>query len=248
VGHDGHGSELEQELRARGIEPDLLVWAGGVHTFTYTKLLNERTGVEDLPRVDFINTRPLTEKIERQVLDRLWEAAPAFDAILVADQAETHSGGVVTQAVRQQVADLAHRFPGKTFLADSRTRVEHFRGVPVKPNQDEAEAASRRLVGRVDHRLLLERVGGPFLYVTHGPRGVLVVQATGETWVPARPIDNPVDVCGAGDSFSAGAAVALSITGSAIDAARFGNLVASVTIMKKGTGTASPDEVRAADL
>ena len=27
-------------------------------------------------------------------------------------------------------------------------------------------------------------------------------------------------------------------------AARFGNLVASITIMKKGTGTASPDELR----
>jgi sugar/nucleoside kinase (ribokinase family) len=29
-------------------------------------------------------------------------------------------------------------------------------------------------------------------------------------------------------------------------AARFGNLVASITIMKKGTGTASPEEVLAA--
>ncbi len=28
---------------------------------------------------------------------------------------------------------------------------------------------------------------------------------------------------------------------------RFGNLVASITIMKKGTGTASPEEVLAAD-
>jgi rfaE bifunctional protein kinase chain/domain len=248
VGHDGHGSELEQALRARGIEPDLLVWGGGVQTFTYTKLLNERTGVEDLPRVDFINTRPLTEKVERQVLDRLWEAAPAFDAILVADQAETHWGGVVTDAVRQQIADLARRFPAKTLLADSRTRVEHFRGVAVKPNQEEAEAACRRLVGRADHRALLERVGGPFLYVTHGPRGVLVVEAAGETWVPARPLEKPVDICGAGDSFSAGAALALAVTGSPAAGARLGNLVASVTIMKPGTGTASPDEVRAADL
>jgi rfaE bifunctional protein kinase chain/domain len=247
VGHDGNASDLEQELRARGVQTDLLVWASGVQTFTYTKLINERTGVEDLPRVDFINTRPLTEKVERQVLDRLWEAASAFDVIVVADQAETHSGGVVTEAVRQQVADLARRFPGKTFLADSRTRVEHFRGVPVKPNQDEAEAASRRLVGRVDHRLLLERVSGPFLYVTHGPRGVLVVQPAGETWVPARPVDNPVDVCGAGDSFSAGAALALAVTRSPVAAARFGNLVASITITKPGTGTASPDELRAAD-
>ncbi|MDP2998007.1 MAG: PfkB family carbohydrate kinase, partial [Bryobacterales bacterium] len=50
-------------------------------------------------------------------------------------------------------------------------------------------------------------------------------------------------ICGAGDSFSAGAAMALAAGGSPAQAARFGNLVASITIMKKGTGTASPDEV-----
>ena len=55
----------------------------------------------------------------------------------------------------------------------------------------------------------------------------------------------PVDICGAGDSFSAGASVALAVTGSPLEAARFGNLVASITIMKKGTGTATPEELLA---
>jgi sugar/nucleoside kinase (ribokinase family) len=48
---------------------------------------------------------------------------------------------------------------------------------------------------------------------------------------------------GAGDSFSAGAALALAITGSAAEAARFGNLVASIAIAKRGGGIASPAEV-----
>ena len=52
-----------------------------------------------------------------------------------------------------------------------------------------------------------------------------------------------MDICGAGDSFSAGAALALRVTGDPLAAAAFGNLVASVTIMKKGTGTASPEEL-----
>jgi sugar/nucleoside kinase (ribokinase family) len=52
-----------------------------------------------------------------------------------------------------------------------------------------------------------------------------------------------VDICGAGDSFSAGAALALKATGDPMAAASFGNLAASITIMKKGTGTASPSEV-----
>jgi bifunctional ADP-heptose synthase (sugar kinase/adenylyltransferase) len=55
-----------------------------------------------------------------------------------------------------------------------------------------------------------------------------------------------LDICGAGDSFSAGAGVALTICRSPIEAARVGNLIASITIMKKGTGTASVEEARAA--
>jgi sugar/nucleoside kinase (ribokinase family) len=37
--------------------------------------------------------------------------------------------------------------------------------------------------------------------------------------------------------------MALAVTRSPVEAARFGNLVAAITIMKKGTGTASPAEV-----
>jgi sugar/nucleoside kinase (ribokinase family) len=40
--------------------------------------------------------------------------------------------------------------------------------------------------------------------------------------------------------------MALAATGDAVAAAAFGNRVASVTIMKKGTGTATPAEVLAA--
>ena len=74
----------------------------------------------------------------------------------------------------------------------------------------------------------------------------MVVDDRGSSWVPTRRVENPVDICGAGDSFSAGAALALKVTGDAVAAAHFGNLVASITIMKKGTGTASPGEILAA--
>jgi sugar/nucleoside kinase (ribokinase family) len=75
----------------------------------------------------------------------------------------------------------------------------------------------------------------------------VIIEGGEETQVPTRPVGDPVDVCGAGDAFSAGAALALAVTGSPISAARFGNLVSSITIMKKGTGTASPAEVIAAE-
>ena len=246
IGDDGFGVELSRALGARGISSELLVRTSAMQTFTYTKVMDVRTGVEDQPRLDFINTQPLPVAVERQILDNLQMAVESFDVILISDQAETSQGGVVTPAVRQLLAELAPQYPERIFWVDSRARIHLFRHVIVKPNRQEAENACRELFGRVDFPALRRTVESKLMFVTGGGEGVMTVGESGEAWVRTRPVAHPVDICGAGDSFSAGAALALRVTGSAADAARLGNLVASITIMKKGTGTASPQEVLAA--
>jgi sugar/nucleoside kinase (ribokinase family) len=170
----------------------------------------------------------------------------SFSAILISDQAETAAGGVVTPALRRLIEELAAVYRDRVFFADSRRRIHLFRGVVAKPNRQEAETACRELFGRVDYSALLRHIGSPLMIVTHGAEGAAVVRPDREQWAPARKVANPVDICGAGDSFSAGCAMALAAGAPAEDAALMGNLVASVTIMKKGTGTASPEEVLAA--
>ena len=245
-GEDGFGFELERALRVRGIAADLMVKISPWQTFTYTKLFNSQTGIEDQPRTDFISTKPLPADAEKLFLHTLASAVEGFDVILVADQAETSAGGVVTPAVREAIIALAGKYPQKIFLADSRRRLHGFRKVMVKPNRAEAEAACAQLGEGVNFTRLREWLEAPVLFVTHGPRGALVVREGNEAWAPARAVDKPVDICGAGDSFAAGTALAMAVTGDPVQAAGFGNLVASITIMKKGTGTASPQEVLAA--
>jgi rfaE bifunctional protein kinase chain/domain len=237
VGDDGFGWELDRALERHGIGHDMLVRAPGVQTFTYTKLINESTGCEDLPRVDFIHP-----ELPCDVADRLEQAAQQYDVVLVSDQAETAAGGVVTPRMREVLAQIR----GPLVWVDSRLRAELFRGVVVKPNYVEAEAACLRGLGRVDFEALRRHMQAPLLVITRGAGGALVVDARGMVPVPTRPVERPVDICGAGDSFSAGAALALRVTGDPLAAVRFGNLVASITIMKPGTGTASPEELLAA--
>jgi len=247
AGDDGFGYELKLALTERGISPDLLVVSSAISTFTYTKLLNSETGEEDRPRVDFIRTQPLPEPVEREIIDRLRAAAAGYDVLLVSDQAETSHGGVVTPRVRDALGEIASENPGKIVWVDSRMRSHLFRGAILKPNEREAAEACAATVGRTDYQALRQHTGAKLMFVTKGSSGVVVVDESGEHLVPTVAVGRPVDICGAGDSFSAGASIALAASGSAHDAARFGNLVASITIMKKGTGSASPDEVRKAD-
>jgi rfaE bifunctional protein kinase chain/domain len=244
IGNDGFGFELKQALRVRGMEPEMLVETPGLQTFTYTKVINSETGVEDYPRLDFVSVKPLAAKVEEELVRRLNLYAPEFEVILVSDQAETDQGGVVTARLREALADLARKNPRKVVWVDSRMRPELFRGVIVKPNEDEARAAVARLHAQ-NYRKLFQTIQGPLLLVTHGGEGVLVMDEVRDVWVKTTPVSNPVDICGAGDSFSAGAACAFAVTRDAEESARFGNMVASITIMKKGTGTASPAELLA---
>jgi rfaE bifunctional protein kinase chain/domain len=245
VGADGFGYELERALEARRIGTGLLVRAAGVPTFTYTKLLNCRTGEEDLPRLDFVNIRPPAPETERELAARFERAAADYDVILVSDQAETETGGAITAPLREAASRTAKAHPGTVVWVDSRMRAEHFRGVIVKPNRREAEESCLRAMGRVDFPALRAHMQAPLLIVTHGGEGAEVFSTSGSRRVAGRAIERPVDICGAGDSFSAGASMALRVTGDPIAAVEFGNLVASITIMKKGTGTASPGEVLA---
>lgn len=233
VGRDGFGWELKEALEARGIDGSRLVEAAGVQTFTYTKVINGKTGEEDRPRLDFIVNRPMTVAVEQAVIGQL---GGEWDAVIVSDQAETGAGGVVTAAVREAIQ-------GKLVWVDSRARAELFRGVILKPNEREAEEACLRAFGEVDFGRLRALTESPLLVVTHGGRGARLYTAAGDTWVATRPVERPVDICGAGDSFTAGAVCALAVTGDMRRAAEFGNQVAAITIMKKGTGTASPEEL-----
>ena len=249
IGRDGFGHELRGALRERGIETDLLIDSDAIQTFTYTKLINAETGVEDLPRVDFVNTGPLADNIEREIAERFSARLPDFDAVVVCDQAETARGGVVTPLLREILCRASYRYQDKAFVADSRTRIQLFRGVIATPNEFEARQACLQEFGEVDYRRLQRKIGAGALVVTAGARGAWLVDRCGQRLIATRPQPEPVDTCGAGDSLSAGLAIALAAGADLESAVRFGMIVAGVTVGKPGTGSASPGEVQAmADL
>ena len=243
IGRDGAGRDLREALDRASIESNLLLEWPGRQTFTYTKLINSETGVEDLPRVDFVNSEPLNAAHEHALVGTFLDSLEEFNTVIVADQAETAHGGSVTDNVRKNVCELAARYPSLVFVADSRRRVEHFRNVIATPNESEAAAACRRAFGVVDYARLHRLIGGPATVATAAERGAWLIDDDGERLLPAPQGVPVVDPCGAGDSLSAGFALALAAGAGTEAALRFGIIVAAVTVGKRGTGKATVEEV-----
>jgi bifunctional ADP-heptose synthase (sugar kinase/adenylyltransferase) len=242
-GDDGEGYELQQalaQLPAVQTRRGLLV-APSRRTPTYTKPILIRTGEQprELNRLDIKNRTPTSLAVEKILIEYLDECWSEIDALIVVDQVSEQNCGVVTDRVRARLAELSAVTPSRFVLVDSRERIREFRNVCVKPNQREAAAfpggpaAFAKSLGRHVFQTLGE--DGIDLYAPEGAR----------TQIPAYPINGPTDIVGAGDSTSAGIACAVMAGATFEQAAAFGNLVASITILQIGvTGTATPDQVR----
>lgn len=251
IGDDGEGYELRQALsRMPGVDMAGIIAAEGRRTPTYTKPMY---GAKELNRLDIKNRTPTPPDVEAAILNRLDDAWPRLDALLVLDQVSEEDCGVVTRRVREHAAMLGERDPSRFILADSRERIGSFRNVCLKPNRDELQrfwslrhGKAALPVGGIPAADLLRQTQRP-VFATCGEEGIQLFkpEETQPILVPSYPVSGPIDICGAGDSCSAGIAAAMVSGATHEQAAAFGNLIASITIQQIGvTGTAAPDQVR----
>jgi len=252
TGDDGEGWELRKDLAALGcdlahlhVEPERV-------TPTYLKPRDRtRSGLEgEHDRYDIKNTQATPRRVEQALLASLDAVLPSVDALVVMDQVREPGRGALTDALIAALTERAPRFPQTVFWADSRGRIRRYRNLTVKVNQFELvgesdPAPDARVPDHVIHaetERLAEFLKAP-VFATAGERGVRVSGPDSAT-VPSVRVAGPVDPTGAGDSFTAGAVLALAAGATRPEAALVGNLVASVTVRQLATtGTAQPSEL-----
>lgn len=243
IGDDGEGYELRQALRLLpAVEQGGIIQAPQRRTPTYTKPMLAK---DELNRLDIKNRTPTPDAIQEHLIELLDEAWPQLDALLVLDQVSEADCGVVTKRVRDHLAELGANEPEKFVMADSREQIELFRKLCVKPNTAEIGEAFLRNAEREGEETFPD---APAIFQTSGADGIWLhrLGSVAPVLVPSYPVSGPIDICGAGDSCSAGIACAMTSGLTHEQAAAFGNLVASITIQQIGvTGTATPDQVRA---
>ena len=139
---------------------------------------------------------------------------------------------------------------------DSRFNLLDFQGLTAAtPNEPEVEAALRIKIGtdnrllEVSGRRLLKKLKMKALLVTRGRDGMALFESGKKpVHIPIHGTDEIADVTGAGDTVIAVFTLALAAGASFYESARLSNYAGGIVVMKHGTATVSPDELRQAIL
>ncbi len=250
VGSDLYGRELRRQLDDLGVDTTRLVIQNeNYDTVTFAKpYVTER----EQPRMDFGFFNQRTEATDEAILAGIRHALETADALIVNQQVP---GSIPNESFIDKANALFTEFAEKVVLLDSRHYGDKFKGIYRKTNDREAAMLNGVEVGLGDDlpledvktyaRRLYEQFSRP-VFLTRGPRGLLIVDCDDLHEVPGIQLLRKLDPVGAGDTVTSALALCLGAGVTPVEAAEFANFAAAVTVQKLyQTGTASGDEVLA---
>jgi D-beta-D-heptose 7-phosphate kinase/D-beta-D-heptose 1-phosphate adenosyltransferase len=248
VGADSAAASLREALRARQVDDTWLIEDQSVETLHKLRIL---AGDQYVVRVDEGETRRPSPDATARLLAHLDDVLQQVDVVVVSD----YGYGAVPDAVIERLRAMKTA-AGPVLVVDAKDvrRFAQVEATLVTPNHLEARLAVEPAVRpnpevqlaeveRVGRRLL-EMVDAQHAAITIAADGVLLLGQDGSaTHLPARPVVH-ADAVGAGDSFTAAAALALAAGGSPVEAARIGIEAAGIAVTKPSTAVVPWEELR----
>ncbi len=248
VGDDEPGRALLHRFRQKRIPLSGILKLKDHVTVTKTRILagQTHTARQQVVRVDREPDAPLNSTAARRLVSAARKYAGASDALLISDYGYGAATPQIFNAIRAGGA-----LKGMPVALDSRYRLLEYTGVTAAtPNEPEVEAALDARIGNDRENLeaaaevVMDRMRLQSLVITRGRDG-MVAFPRGH-----RPIDIPIhgsdqvaDVTGAGDTVIATFTAALAAGADAESAARLANYAGGIVVMKRGTATASREEL-----
>jgi rfaE bifunctional protein kinase chain/domain len=215
------------------------ILAGGIHS-----------AKQQVVRIDRRN-EGITEQHVAAAERAMRRAIKQADAVLVSD----YGSGLVRPRFIAEIA-RALRSSNKRIpvLIDSRYALTRYaRLTACTPNESEVEQVLGVIIN--DNLRALERAGRTILertrmeavLITRGSRGMALFEPNRPTvHIPIYGSDQVTDVTGAGDTVMATVTLALAAGATFEEAARLANYAGGLVVMKRGTATVSPQELREA--
>jgi D-beta-D-heptose 7-phosphate kinase/D-beta-D-heptose 1-phosphate adenosyltransferase len=248
IGRDTAGDQVIAGLKSAGAQTSGVLRLKDRPTTVKTRFVGraQHRHPQQVLRVDWEDSQPVTAKIEDRLLAKVAAFARSADAIVISD----YNKGVMTPRLTQEVIRLAHRrripvlvdpikapdyskYRGATLLTPNRMETELASGIQLT-GPDAIRRAARRLVDRLKLAALVVTLDKDGAYLAARGRPGLMV--------PTRP--RPVyDVTGAGDMVISVVAIALAAGAALPDAVRLANVAGGLEVQKFGVQTVSRQEI-----
>lgn len=249
VGRDEAGENVVSFLKQNRIPTSHLIKSKRFQTPIKTRILagEANTRHQQILRIDREAQVPDNQNLLRQLLHHLEKALANAHALLISD----YNYMTVKTRLFASVLEKCRRARIPVTL-DSRFRLLFFRGITVAtPNEPEVEAAlhleindDRRVLTRAG-QTLLRRLAAQALLITRGSRGMALFEKNRPPlFIPVHGSTDIVDVTGAGDTVISVFTLALAAGASFSQAAHLANYAGGIVVMKKGTATVLPEELK----
>jgi rfaE bifunctional protein kinase chain/domain len=245
IGSDAMGKRLMEVIAGFSAHTGGIKVLEEADTVTKMRILagDSHTRKQQVLRIDRGEEADVPPAVVAWLAERMGDLQPVVEGWIVSD----YGYKLVRGEILEKLAEISRSWP---VVADSRFRIRAFGGVTIAtPNESEAAAAvGRRIetgpealaVGAELHRIL----GSRALLLTRGNQGMILFEEGCEpVSIPIAGSDDIVDVSGAGDTVCSTVALSLASGASFLEAARIANYAAGVVVMKRGTATASREEL-----
>lgn len=242
VGDDSSGHSLAQALADSGADVSGLVFDASRPTTLKTRVLAAR---QQMLRIDRESDEPFSDFAREKLEERLTPILEKVDVLCLSD----YDKGLIACGIVGRAMEKMHTagkrvtggpkphnlscFAGADFLSFNEKEAREAVGFKLNTEED---------VRRAGH-LLRERLDANALAITRGGKGVLLFDRGGAAHAVGGHGVEVFDVAGAGDTFLAGATLALASGAEYSRAAELGNLAAAASVRHVGVVAVSPEEV-----
>jgi D-glycero-beta-D-manno-heptose-7-phosphate kinase len=248
IGDDEPGRLLIKAFRHKRIPVSGVLKDKSYTTVTKTRILAGMTHNtrQQVVRVDREPESAPNRHLTRELFLAAREYLRASDALVVSDYGYGSASPALVNALREK-----GRRRSVPVILDSRYRLLEYSGATAAtPNEAEVEAALRVRIGQSWEKVaeagqqVMDRLKLQSLLITRGRDGMVAFdQGHAPVDIPIFGSDQVADVTGAGDTVIAAFSAALAAGATTEEAAQLANYAGGIVVMKRGTATASVEEL-----
>ncbi len=253
VGEDEPGEALLGYFREKGVPTRGVLRLKGEITPTKSRVLGvlSHGHPQQIVRVDREPAGKRRPEVRRRIAQTVRSNLDKVSGVLVSDYGYGATDAAIVKALRNKPGQRKRGPESPVWTVDSRYDMLDYQDVTaMTPNEPELEEAFSQRIG--DDLELLDRLGGRLLrrqklealVVTRGRRGMVLFEGRHEPrYLDIFGSDQVADVTGAGDTVIATLTLALAAGASFLHAAMIANCAGGLVVMKRGTATATRDEL-----